>query len=141
MFPLPLVVEPVPSALWRRVVAAATALAVGAILLSNLPGTIQGLLAALAILLGIRAWKSGREIRLRCTAKGGLEIWADGAWRTASLAPGSAAGPYFILLRLRGRPPRAVFIGPDSLDRDAYRRFATWLRWKATAALPHSPSA
>jgi toxin CptA len=123
-----------------RFLAVGIALVLSAALLAvlQLPWTpvLKGLLAA--VLLGL-AWRAGSEVmcsrlQLRLDADGVLAIAGEGGeFLPAALQPAATVHPWLTVFRIRidGRQ-RRVFVLPDSLNRQDFRRLRVWLKWRAS---------
>lgn len=99
-----------------------------------------GALLVVALLLHLR-WL---EVRHRALADALLAVlfdaagvwhlqWRDGSRERARLAPGPVVSPWLTILTLDGPRGRiGLFVTPDMLDADSYRRLRMRLLWQGT---------
>jgi toxin CptA len=108
-------------------------LALAAISLAALPGSLQWGLGLAVTGLGVRGWRGSTPIaRLRIAADGRLQ-WRDdmAEWRAAEILGDSFVSAALIVMRLRTADRRvlALVLLPDSADAESLRRLRVSLRW------------
>lgn len=109
------------------------ALALVAVYLAALPGTVRLALGVAVAVLGAWGWRRVmRPARLRIAADGGLQC-LDGTaeWRDAEVLGDSFVSTGLIVLRYRasGCPVRVLTLLPDCAGADDLRRLRVSLRW------------
>jgi len=121
-------------------------LALAAITLAVLPGSVQ--LALGIAVLGLGGWGWRRTIpkeSLRIVANGSLQcLDAAAEWRTAEVLDDSFVSTGLIVLRYRldDQPVRSLTLLPDSAAADDLRRLRVSLRWtRRTRSDTASPDA
>lgn len=126
-------IELKPSRLLGLLLAGMLLLALIAIHLAALPGSVQLTLGI--AMLGLSGWGWRRAMpreRLRIVADGSLQC-LDGAaeWRDAEVLDDSFVSAGLIVLRYRfdGQPVRGLTLMPDSAPADDLRRLRVSLRW------------
>ena len=108
-------------------------LALAALYLAALPGSLQLLLGMVVTGLGVWGWRRGRPpASLRIAADGRLQCLDDAdEWREAEILGDSFVSTALIVLRYRaaGEPVRILTLLPDSAAADDLRRLRVSLRW------------
>jgi len=139
-------IEIKPSRLLGLLLAGMLLLALAAITLAVLPGSVQ--LALGVAVVGLSGWgwrRASRMARLRITADGGLQgLDAAAEWRDAEVLGDSFVSTGLIVLRYRidGQPGRSLTLLPDSAPADDLRRLRMLLRWtRRTRSGTSSPDA
>jgi toxin CptA len=126
-------IEPKPSCRLGLLLLGMAALALVAVGLAALPGTVQLTLGAFVI--GLAAWGGRRarpEARLRVAADGRLQCLDDAMeWRDLDVLGDSFVSTGLIVLRYSTARSqvRTLTLLPDSADADALRRLRVSLRW------------
>jgi toxin CptA len=121
-------------------------LALAAISLAALPGSLQWVLGLAVTGLGVRGWRGSTPVaRLRIAADGRLQ-WRDdmAEWRAAEILGDSFVSTALIVMRLRTADRRvlALVLLPDSADAESLRRLRVSLRWtRRTRSDTASPDA
>ncbi len=121
-------------------------LALAAISLAALPGSLQWMLGLVATGLSVRGWRGSAPIaRLRIAADGRLQCLDDVAeWRDAEILGDSFVSTALIVMRLRMADRRVLTLVllPDSADAETLRRLRVSLRWtRRTRSDTASPDA
>ena len=108
-------------------------LALAALYLAALPGSLQLLLGMIVTGLGVWGWQRARPpASLRIAADGRLQCLDDAAeWREAEILGDTFVSTALIVLRYRtvGEPVRILTLLPDSAAADDLRRLRVSLRW------------
>jgi len=128
-----------PSRLLGLLLAGMVLLALAAITLAALPGSVQ--LALGVAVLGLGGWGWRRALprdNLRIVADGSLQAldaaaeWRAAEWRAAEVLGDSFVSTGLIVLRYRlgGQPVRSLALLPDSAAADDLRRLRVSLRWR-----------
>jgi toxin CptA len=126
-------IELKPSRRLGLLLAGMLSLAITAIYLAALPGSLQVALGM--ALTGFSAWRWRRTPtagRLRIAADGRLQCLDEaGEWRAAEVLGDSFVSTALIVLRYRieGQPARGLTLLPDSAAADDLRRLRVSLRW------------
>jgi toxin CptA len=121
-------------------------LALAAISLAALPGSLQWVLGLAVTGLSVRGWRGSTAIaRLRIAADGRLQ-WRDdmAEWRAAEILGDSFVSTALIVMRFRTADRRvlALVLLPDSADAESLRRLRVSLRWtRRTRSDTASPDA
>jgi toxin CptA len=144
-------IELKPSRLLGMLLAGMLVLALAAITLAALPGSVQLALGIAVAGLGGWGWRrASRTARLRITADGGLQGLDEAAeWRDADVSGDSFVSTGLIVLRYRidsqrldGQSGRSLTLLPDSAPADDLRRLRVSLRWiRRTRSDTSSPDA
>jgi len=126
-------IEIKPSRLLGLLLAGMLLLALAAVTLAVLPGSVQLVLGVVVAGLGGWGWRrASRTARLRITADGGLQGLDDAAeWCDADVSGDSFVATGLIVLRYRidGQSGRSLTLLPDSAPADDLRRLRVSLRW------------
>jgi toxin CptA len=126
-------IEIKPSRLLGLLLAGMLLLALAAVTLAVLPGSVQLVLGVVVAGLGGWGWRrASRTARLRITADGGLQgLDAAAEWRDAEVLGDSFVSTGLIVLRYRidGQSGRSLTLLPDSAPADDLRRLRVSLRW------------
>lgn len=108
-------------------------LALAAVTLAALPGSLQLMLGMTVTGLGVWGWRRARPLaRLRIAADGRLQCLDDTAeWRDAEILGDSFVSTALVVLRYRtaGGQVRVLTLLPDSAAADDLRRLRVSLRW------------
>ncbi|MDO9467763.1 MAG: hypothetical protein Q8N48_14730 [Thiobacillus sp.] len=133
MYTLMREIEIKPSRRLGLLLAGMLLLALAALYLAALPGSLQLLLGMTVTGLGVRGWRRARSpASLRIAADGRLQCLDDAAeWREAEILGDSFVSTALIVLRYRaaGEPVRTLTLLPDSAAADDLRRLRVSLRW------------
>jgi toxin CptA len=139
-------IELKPSRLLGLLLLGMAVLALVAIHLAALPGTLRLALGAAVIGLSTWGWRRALPIAsLRIATDGRLQCLDDTAeWCDAEVQGDSFVSTALIVLRYRsaGQPMRTLTLLPDSADADGLRRLRVSLRWiRRTRSDTASPDA
>jgi len=139
-------IELKPSRLLGLLLVGMAMLALFAIYLAALPGSVQLALAVVVAGLGGRGWQRASQLaRLRIVADGQLQALDNaGEWRDVEVLRDSFVSTGLIVLRYRfdGQACRSLIMFPDSASADDLRRLRVSLRWiRRTRSDTSSPDA
>jgi hypothetical protein len=97
---------------------------------------LKGLFAAgLLVMAGLAGAEVRRSrLQLRLDADGLLTVASDGVeFAPAELLPSATVHPCLTVFRIRlDSRQRNIFVLPDSLNRQDFRRLRVWLKWRAS---------